>query len=95
MGVRAGKPERVIETAPPDREDAPLVERFVDLSLEVDDIKASHQTLVSKGVSFTSPPTRQPWDSWLARFKDPAGSILTLLGRHDRGPPLTRHPAQF
>lgn len=57
-----------------------LVGRFVGVSLEVDDIAATHQTLVSRGVEFLNPPEKQPWGGVLAHFEDPDGNVLTLLG---------------
>ena len=55
------------------------VGRFAGLSLEVDDIDATHRRLISAGVEFTHPPTKQPWGGTLAHFKDPAGNVLTLV----------------
>ncbi len=65
---------------PGDAEGEALVGRFVGVSLQVDDIDATHQSLKAKGVEFTAPPEKQPWGGALAHFKDPDGNRLTLLG---------------
>ena len=64
---------------PSDEQANELVGRFVGTSIEVDDIQATYDRLLSKGVEFTSEPTKQPWGGTLAHFKDPDGNILTLL----------------
>ena len=63
-----------------DPESQDLVGRFIGVSIEVDDIQALYQRLRDKGVSFTSPPTKQPWGGTLAHFRDLDGNTLTLLG---------------
>lgn len=65
---------------PGDAEAVALVGRFVGVSLAVDDIDATYDTLVARGVVFESPPEKQPWGGTLAHFKDPDGNIMTLLG---------------
>ena len=65
---------------PEDEESKSLVGRFVGTSVEVQDIAATYQELISRGVPFTSPPTKQPWGGTLAHFTDPDGNTLTLLG---------------
>jgi lactoylglutathione lyase len=66
--------------APEDREGGELVGRMVGVSLRVDDIDATYQSLKEKGVKFVSPPEKQPWGGSLAHFRDPDGNVLTLLG---------------
>jgi len=66
--------------APGDPESASLVGRFVGVSLRIDDIQATYDTLLSRGVEFLSPPEKQPWGGSLAHFRDPEGNVLTLLG---------------
>lgn len=63
-----------------DAEGDALVGRFVGVSLRVDDIERSHESLTAQGVTFTTPPEQQAWGGWLAHFQDPDGNILTLLG---------------
>lgn len=66
--------------APDDPESLALVGRMVAVSLEVEDIKDSYDTLVSRGVEFLGPPEKQGWGGVLAHFRDPDGNVLTLLG---------------
>lgn len=60
--------------------DEALCGRFVGISLQVEDIRATYEEMVDKGVVFTAPPEAQPWGGVLAHFRDPADNILTLLG---------------
>lgn len=55
------------------------VGRFAGLSLDVEDIRATHERLAAAGVEFTCLPQRQPWGGIVAHFKDPSGNILTLV----------------
>jgi predicted enzyme related to lactoylglutathione lyase len=50
---------------------------FVNTSLACDDLEGTYQELISQGVSFTTPPTKQPWGSF-AIFKDPDGNSFVL-----------------
>lgn len=70
----------LVRTATDDPEDAALVGRFVGVSLQVPDIAATHLRLAARGVTFTRPPTREPWGGTLAELEDPDGNVLTLLG---------------
>jgi len=65
---------------PADPESSSLVGRFVGVSIEVEDILASYDSLKARGVEFTGPPETQPWGGTLVHFKDPDGNIITLLG---------------
>jgi len=53
------------------------------LYYKVDDIRASHQALVAKGVEFSGEPhliARMPdHELWLADFKDSEGNIAALM----------------
>ncbi|MFK7896136.1 MAG: VOC family protein [Myxococcota bacterium] len=66
--------------APQDPEADELVGRFVSVSLEVDDLQAVYEKLISRGVEFLAPPEKQPWGGSLAHFRDPDGNVLTILG---------------
>ena len=57
------------------------VGRFLGVSLMVDDVEKTHETLHAKGVRFDGPPENQPWGGVLTHFEDPDGNVLTLLGR--------------
>jgi lactoylglutathione lyase len=65
---------------PADAEAVALVGRFVSVSLEVDDIQATYDTLLSRGVECLAPPEKQPWGGTLAHFRNLDGNVLTLLG---------------
>lgn len=56
-----------------------VVGRFVGVTLMVDDIAATYERLVGRGVRFTGPPTKQPWGGTLAHFEDLDGNVLTLM----------------
>lgn len=80
FGASVGEPELIIELADAAAREEGLLRRFVGVSLQVDDIAATHADLVAKGVRFVSPPEQQPWGGSLAHFQDSAGNVLTLLG---------------
>ena len=65
--------------APDDPEADGLIGRFIGVSLRVDDIETTFETLVARGVVFREPPTKQPWGGSLAHFEDPDGNVLTLV----------------
>lgn len=58
-----------------------LVGRFSGLSLMVGDLTAVHEELVGKGVEFMAPPQQQSWGGGIAHLRDPAGNIVSLVGR--------------
>lgn len=64
-----------------------LVGRFSGVSLMVADLNALHDELVAKGVEFMAPPQRQSWGGGIAHFRDPAGNIVSLVGRMKGGGP--------
>lgn len=59
------------------------------LYFEVDDVDAKCAELVSRGVTFDTQPTDEPWNWREARFRDPAGNPLCLFhaGQDRRFPP--------
>ncbi len=80
--LATGEGQLALERVQPgDEESEALVGRYVGVSLQVEDIHATHKTLVDRGVEFTMPPTKQPWGGVLAHLKDPDGNVLTLLGQ--------------
>jgi catechol 2,3-dioxygenase-like lactoylglutathione lyase family enzyme len=48
---------------------------------EPDDIDATFQDLSARGVTFTEPPTDQPWGGRQARFVDQDGNGFVLVQR--------------
>lgn len=63
-----------------DPEHADLVGRFLGVSLAVDDVQATYERLIDRGVEFLEAPARMPWGGVLAHFRDPDGNVLTLVG---------------
>jgi predicted enzyme related to lactoylglutathione lyase len=57
-----------------------MVGRFVGVSLAVEDIAQTYETLRARGVAFLRPPERMSWGGVLAHFRDPDGNVLTLVG---------------
>ena len=58
--------------------------------LSTDDVQASHEELISRGIAFELPPTETPRGTQ-AMFRDPDGNAL-LLWEHQKVKPLMRHP---
>ena len=65
---------------PADPEASALVGRFVGVSIQVEDIDSTYESLRSKGVVFHGEPEKQSWGGTLAHFEDPDGNVITLLG---------------
>ncbi len=59
-------------------EDAALLGRHTGVGFGVDDLIASHQALVARGVEFSMPPTKQPWGGFMAMFQDADGNSFYL-----------------
>jgi len=75
-----GSAQLAIERVDPsDEEGNELVGRFVSVSLRVDDLQTTYETLRGRGVEFVDAPTKQPWGGSLAHLRDPDENILTLL----------------
>jgi hypothetical protein len=56
-----GEAHLVLECVDPaDAEAVAPVGRFVSVSLEVDDMQATYDTLLSRGAKFLGPPEKQP-----------------------------------
>ncbi len=53
---------------------------FFNGALACDDVEATHRQLSGRGVTFKTPPTRQPWGMF-AIFVDPDGNEFVLSGR--------------
>ena len=63
-----------------DEEHGALVGRNLCIPLSVSDIDNTYATLRDRGVEFLAPPGKQPLGGTLAHFKDPEGTLLTMLG---------------
>ena len=52
---------------------------FTDIQLWTDNIEATHNELVKKGVKFTAKPALMPWGKWHSQFVDPDGNEFFLI----------------
>ncbi len=59
-------------------DDAGLTGRHTGIGWVVDDLPATYEALVAKGVTFDMPPSRQPWGGFMAMFRDPDGNVFYL-----------------
>jgi len=50
---------------------------FTGISFETDDIAATYEELLAKGVAFEGPPQKQPWGTYV-EFKDSEGNEFVL-----------------
>ena len=48
------------------------------LAVPVDDVHATYEELLAKGVKFLRPPVDQPWGLRTAHFTDPEGNVLEI-----------------
>ena len=64
--------------AVPGPEQDELLGRHTGVGFAVDDLEAEHARLVAEGVTFTMPPSRQPWGGFMALFADPDGNLYYL-----------------
>ncbi|HEX6043753.1 MAG TPA: VOC family protein [Pyrinomonadaceae bacterium] len=53
---------------------------FRGIGFDADDVQATYDELVAKGVNFTAPLAKQPWGGMMAQFADPDGNIFMLGG---------------
>src|SRR5580698_8526452 len=67
IGLGAGEPSPKI-----------MVGGLTGIGFGVADVDAEYETLKAKGVTFTMPPTRQPWGGYMAMFVDPDGNEFYL-----------------
>ncbi|MBL8643934.1 MAG: VOC family protein [Rhodospirillaceae bacterium] len=58
-----------------------LVGRFAGVSLVTPDLGALYTELAGKGVAFMAPPQKQAWGGGIAHMRDPAGNILSIVGK--------------
>ena len=73
---RAGAISLGLAVAEPRQDE--LVGRHTGVGLAVADLEAEHARLTALGVTFSLPPTRQPWGGFMAMFADPDGNIFYL-----------------
>lgn len=53
--------------------------KFSGIYFECDDLQATYEDLVSKGVAFNTTPILHTW-GWWSQFEDPDGNIFGLYG---------------
>ena len=70
----AGGSSLVFSLPMPGREHAPVS----TIAFETDDVGATHDELVAKGVAFPKPPSDTPWGGVEAVFADPFGNNFML-----------------
>ena len=69
---------RFVLFTPDGREDR--IGTFFNGALACDDVEATHRQLSQRGVTFDSPPQKQPWGTF-ATFRDPDGNQFVLSSR--------------
>lgn len=57
---------------------ADLVGRHTGIGWVVPDVDLAYQALSERGVTFESPPAKQPWGGYMAIFGDPDGNLFYL-----------------
>lgn len=55
-----------------------LVGRHTGIGFEVSDLEREYVRLQGLGVTFTMPPTKQPWGGFMALVADPDGNVFYL-----------------
>ena len=70
-----GSETKVVLFTPPGHEDR--VGSFSNVTFMTDDIDQTYNELKTRGVSFSAPPTKQPWGHF-AKFVDPDGNEFVL-----------------
>lgn len=78
----AGPAQLALEYVPPTHPAyGELVGRFAAISFVTPDLGALYDELANKGVEFMAPPQKQSWGGGIAHFRDPAGNILSIVGK--------------
>jgi predicted enzyme related to lactoylglutathione lyase len=70
-----GSETKIVLFTPPGHEDR--VGSFSNITFMTDDIEGTYEDLKTRGVSFSAPPTKQPWGHF-AKFEDPDGNQFVL-----------------
>jgi catechol 2,3-dioxygenase-like lactoylglutathione lyase family enzyme len=52
----------------------------LEVIFSVDDVRAHHESLRSRGITFVQDPHNVAGPMWAANFRDPDGHLLTLFG---------------
>ena len=67
-----------IAAVSPDSDQADLAGRHTGIGWIVDDVDKAYESLRENGVTFTQPPTKQPWGGYMAMMQDPDGNVFYL-----------------
>jgi predicted enzyme related to lactoylglutathione lyase len=67
-----------IAAVSPDSDQADLAGRHTGIGWIVDSVDEAYKVLSERGVSFSSPPTKQPWGGYMAMMEDPDGNVFYL-----------------
>lgn len=60
---------------------SPADEHRTELVFHVDDVRAAHDALVARGVTFRIQPRVVSGDDFAADFRDPDGHVLSVFGK--------------
>lgn len=66
----------------------PLNRPTAELHLEVWDVDEAYSRLQAKGVKFEEKPANRPWGTRRAKFRDPEGYRVELVGPLKEGEPV-------
>lgn len=72
--LSAGPVRLGLAVAGPEQE--ALVGRHTGIGFAVADLESEHLRLTERGVTFTMPPSRQPWGGFMALAADPDGNVF-------------------
>ncbi|MBS1912978.1 MAG: VOC family protein [Bacteroidetes bacterium] len=75
-----GAETRVVLFTPDGHEDR--VGTFANVTFACDDVEATYNELLARGVVFTQPPTTQPWGTF-AMFNDSEGNQFVMSSAFD------------
>jgi uncharacterized glyoxalase superfamily protein PhnB len=57
-----------------------MIGGFTGITFDADDVQATYDDLVAKGIHFKDPLAKQPWGAMMAQFADPDGNVFMLGG---------------
>lgn len=59
---------------------APQVNGATEIVFQVDNVRATRQALIERGVAFMNEPRQVTPTEWAAHFRDPDGHLLSIFG---------------
>lgn len=63
---------------------APQVNGATEIVFQVDNVRATRQALIERGVAFMNEPRQVTPTEWAAHFRDPDGHLLSIFGPEGR-----------